>query len=200
MSIQKPIKSGKISFIIGIDGKPIGFEWNIFPGRTTFQILQEIQDKMRDCQTCPEEFELKIESSSCLCSTSKKGNYNERFSNSEKVKNYAKRFQLGLWSFLSPGEEEKWYGTHTYKLEGMWNITAGVTVDNFKDSGHTVIRATSALDRGFLKKKGGKCTIHFSAEFSNAELFFCTIHSANQLSIHGAVANFCDELTQLISG
>ena len=29
-----------------------------------------------------------------------------------------KRFQLGHWSFLSPGDEEKWYGTQSYKPEG----------------------------------------------------------------------------------
>ena len=31
-------------------------------------------------------------------------------------------------------------------------------------------RTSCALDRGFLKKKGGRCTIHFSAVLSNAEL------------------------------
>ena len=73
-------------------------------------------------------------------------------------------------------------------------------VANFKDSGHPVFRASSALDRGILKKKGARCTIHFSAELANAGLFLRTIHSANQLSINGAVANWWDELTQQILG
>ena len=90
--------------------------------------------------------------------------------------------------------------THNCKTEGKWNITADVMVDNFKDNGHTVIRATSALHRGFSKKKGGRCTIHFSAESSNAELLFRTSHLPNQLSTHGTVANWCDELTQQIPG
>ena len=60
-------------------------------------------------------------------------------------------------------------------------------VENFKDNGHPVFRATSSLDRGFLRKEGGRCTIHFGAEPSNAELSFRTIHSANHLSIYGAV-------------
>ena len=51
-----------------------------------------------------------------------------------------------------------------------------------------------------LKRKGGKCTIHFSAESPNAEPFIRTIHSANQLSIDGAVASWCEELAQLIPG
>ena len=50
-----------------------------------------------------------------------------------------------------------------------------------------------------LKKKGGRCTIHVNAESSNAELFFRTIHSANQVSI-GAVASWCEELALLTPG
>ena len=37
----------------------------------------------------------------------KKGNYHECLSNSEKVKNFAKRFPLGHLSFLGPREEDK---------------------------------------------------------------------------------------------
>ena len=69
-------------------------------------------------------------------------------------------------------------------------------VANFEDSGHPVFRASSALDRGSLKKKGGKCTIHISADPSNAELFFRTFNSANQLSINGAIADWSDGVTQ----
>ena len=111
-----------------------------------------------------------------------------------------KKISVGHWSVLGPGEEETWYGTHNYKPERKWNTTADVMVDKFTDSGHPVFRATSALNRGYLRKKGGRCTIHFSAEHSNAQLLFPATHSANQLSIHGAVANWCHELTQLIPG
>ena len=65
---------------------------------------------------------LKDEISSCQCSMTsiltKKGNSEICISNSEQVKNYAKRFSRGHWSFLGPGDEEKWFGTHTYKPEG----------------------------------------------------------------------------------
>ena len=79
-----------------------------------------------------------------------KGHSTECFSNSDKVKNYKRRFQHGPWSFFGPGEEETWYGTHTYKPEGQWNATVDVMVDNCKDSGHPAFRASSALDRGFF--------------------------------------------------
>ena len=69
-----------------------------------------------------------------------------------------------------------------------------------KESGHPIFRGISALDGGVLKRKSGRCTIHFTAESSIAELLFRTIHSANQLSIHGAVASWCEKLAQLIPG
>ena len=54
--------------------------------------------------------------------------------------------------------------------------------------------------RGFLKsKKGGKLSIHYNGEWSNAELLFRTIISVNQLSVKWAIADFCRELSQRIS-
>ena len=76
----------------------------------------------------------------------------------------------------------------TYKPEGQWNKLADVIVEIFKESGHPIFRGISALNRGTLKSKGGRCTIHFSAESSNTELLFRTVHSANQPSSHGAAA------------
>ena len=64
-----------------------------------------------------------------------------------------RRFLLGRRSFLGPGSEKKWYGTHTHKPDGEWNRTAEGMMLNFAESGHPVFRATSALDRGELKKQ-----------------------------------------------
>ena len=91
-----------------IDGEPLEFEWNIFPGLTTLQILKEVQDRMAVRQTSPEEFEDRIVFMSMFndIDWTKKGNYNECFSNSEKVSDFAKRFPLGHWSFLCRGDEE----------------------------------------------------------------------------------------------
>ena len=46
--------------LFGSDGEPIELEWNIVPGRTTKQILKEIQDRVAVRQTCPEELEDRI--------------------------------------------------------------------------------------------------------------------------------------------
>ena len=101
----------------------------------------------------------------------------------QKVKNYAKRFPLVHRSILGPGEEDKSYGTHNDKPEGTCNMTVDVMVENVKESGHPKVRGIGALNRGFLKRKGGRCTTNFNAESSNAELLFRTIHSAIQPNI-----------------
>ena len=116
------------------------------------EILKEVQGRMSVCQTSPEEFEYRIICMSMFndIGRTKKRSFKECFSNSEKVKGFAKRVPLGHWSFLGPGEENV-YGTHNYKPEGQWNTTADVMVDNFKDSGHPMFRAASALDLEFLR-------------------------------------------------
>ena len=42
--------------LLGIDGEPIEFDWNIFPGFSSMQILQKIQDDLRERNTKPEKF------------------------------------------------------------------------------------------------------------------------------------------------
>ena len=55
--------------------------------------------------------------------------------NSASVSNYAKRFPQGHWSFLGPGTQEKWYGSHTYKPDGKLNQVAEQMILNFRESG-----------------------------------------------------------------
>ena len=64
----------------------------------------------------------------------------------------------------------------------------------FGESGHPVFRATSPLSGGVLKSKGGgKLSTHYCADFETIETVFRTIISVNQLSLHGAVAEMCEE-------
>ena len=39
-----------------IDGEPIEFEWNIFPGFTTLQLVREVQELLSRLSTQPENF------------------------------------------------------------------------------------------------------------------------------------------------
>ena len=73
-----------------------------FPGLASMEILQKIQKELKD-QNIEKEI-LKIESSSCQCSMR---NSDKCIPNSKQVKNYAKRFSRGHWTFLVPGDEKK---------------------------------------------------------------------------------------------
>ena len=115
-------------------------------------------------------------------------------SNAEKVKNYAMRFSEGYWTFLGPGSEEKRYGSSNHAQKGQWNCVAAKMVQRFKETGHPEFKSISALSRGILKQKTGKTSIHFNRDSMNTELLFQTIHSVNQLSVYGAVVNWCYQL------
>ena len=59
----------------------------------------------------------------------------------------------------------------------------------FAESGCPIFRATTPLSRGQLKSKGhGKLSIHYAADQETIDTIFRIIVSANQLSLHGAVA------------
>ena len=99
--------------LLGIDGEPIEFEWNIFPRRTSLQILLKIQNDLQDRNIEPEEVEDRIIFISMfnIIEWTKKGNEENCISKPEKVKMYVKRFSQGHLTFLGPGDESKWYGS-----------------------------------------------------------------------------------------
>ena len=47
----------------------------------------------------------------------------------------ARRFPEGHVSFLGPGTEEQWYGTHIHKSNGLWNDVAEQMMIIFRESG-----------------------------------------------------------------
>ena len=56
----------------------------------------------------------------------------------------------------------------------------------------------SIVQRSTQKQKGhGKLSIHFAATHETIETMFCSIVSANQLSLYGAVAAMCEEYESL---
>ena len=107
------------------------------------QIFQKIQTDLRERNNEPERFTDHI------------------------IKNYAKRFSRGHWTFLGPGDEKKWYGTLLHTPEGKWDSAATETVERCKDTCHPAFKSISALSRGILKKKNNRDTIHFNADVSN---------------------------------
>ena len=96
-----------------IDGEPMEFEWNIFPGFNTWQVSQEIKHLLLRLGETPENFSGRIIFMSKFNDTSwgSRDNKVECESNAHLVSLFAKRFGTGHWSFLGPGSEKKLYGT-----------------------------------------------------------------------------------------
>ena len=84
----------------------------------------------------------------------RRGNKGKCLANAHRIAEYGRRFSRGHLSFLGPGSEKKWYGTHVSKLAGQWDKTAEDVMLDLAESGHPIFRATSALERGALKSKG----------------------------------------------
>ena len=123
-----------------------------------------------------------------------KDNEKECESNAQLVSLLAKKFDAGQWSFLGPGSEKKWYSISEDGPQGEWDKMAEKMVVTLAESGHPVFRATSPLSRGVLKSKGGgKLSIHYCADQETITTVLRTITSVNQLSLHGAGAEMCEE-------
>ena len=171
------------------------FEWNIFTGFTTLQLVRELQEFMSKISD-PSELKGRIIFMSIFNDISWRSEDNEQEckSNANLFYIFAKRFSPEKWSFLGPGSEKKWYSTHEYKPQGEWDKIDELMMLKFGESGHPVFRATSPLSRGTLKSKGGgKLSIHFCADHGTIETVFRTTISVNQLSIYGTVSNLCEE-------
>ena len=75
-----------------IEGEPMEFEWNIFPGFNTLQLSEEVKSLLYRLGETPEN------------STGRtKDNEEECLANARLVSLYARRFGKGQWSFIGPG-------------------------------------------------------------------------------------------------
>ena len=178
-----------------IKGEPAEFEWNIFPGFTTLQLCDKINDLLSSLGQTPETFTGRILFMSMFNDISCEGKDNRQqcLRDADYVKTFAKRFGIGQWSFIGPGSEKKWYPSEN-NPQGEWDRIAEDMLLEFAKSGHPIFRATTPLSRGKLKSKGkGKVSIHFCAEPETIDTIYRIILSVNQLSVYGAVAAICEE-------
>ena len=172
------------------------FEWNIFPGFTTLQLSNKVQELLLRLSVTPEKFTGRI--ILCRCSTKSHGDQRTTRKNSSQMLN----------SFLSVQRDSEHDNGHSLGLEqrksgilsvktvtqGKWHKIAEKMMVTLAESGHPVFRASSLLSRGVLKSKGGgKLSIHYCADFATIETVFRTIVSVHQLSICGAVSDLCEE-------
>ena len=178
-----------------INGGSTEFEWNIFPGFTTLQLCDKINDLLSDLGQTPETFTGRILFMSMFndISCDRKDNKDECLANAGVVKVLAKKFGIGQWSFIGPGSEKKLY-SYDNSPQGAWDNIAEQMLLEFAESGHPTFRATTPLSRGILKSKGrGKLSIHFAADQHTIDTIYRIILSVNQLSVFGAVAAVCEE-------
>ena len=89
-----------------IDGEPMEFEWNIFPGFTTWQLVYEVQ-KFMNKMSDPDQLQGRIIFMSMFNDIiwRIKDNEQECIANATLVSVFAKRFPAGRWSFLGLGSE-----------------------------------------------------------------------------------------------
>ena len=178
-----------------INGESTEFEWNIFPGFTTLQLCDKINDLLSNLGQTPATFTGRILFMSMFndISCDREDNKDECLRNAESVKVFARRFGIGQWSFIGPGSEKKWYSSEN-SPQGAWDNIAEQMLLEFAESGHPIFRATTPLSRGILKSKGrGKLSIHFAADQDTTDTIYRIILSVNQLSVYGAVAAVCEE-------
>ena len=178
-----------------ISGESTEFAWNIFPGFTTLQLFDKINDLLSDLGQTPEAFTGRILFMSMFndISCDKNGNKDECLANAGVVKVLARRFGIGQWSFIGPSSEKKWYSSEN-SPQRAWDNIAEHMLLKIAESGHPTFRATTPLSRGQLKSKGrGKLSIHFAADDFTIDTIFRIILSVNQLSVYGAVAALCEE-------
>ena len=90
-----------------INGESTELEWNIFPGFTTLQLCDKINDLLSDLGQTPETFTGRILIMSMFndISCDRKDNKDECLANAGVVKVLARRFGVGQWSFIGPGSE-----------------------------------------------------------------------------------------------
>ena len=92
-----------------INGESTEFDWNIFPGFTTLQLCDKINDLLSNLGQTPATFTGRILFMSMFndISCDRKDNKDECLRNAESVKVFARRFGIGQWSFIGPGSEEE---------------------------------------------------------------------------------------------
>ena len=170
------------------------FEWNIFPGFTTLQLVREVQELLSRSVE-PEKITGRIIFMSMFNDISWGSDDNKKNANQVLSSFLSMRKDLQQDNGHSSDlDQKKWYSTSEDSPQGEWERIAEQMMLTFAESKHPVFRSTSPFSRGVLKSEGGgKLSIHCCADPGTIETVFRTIISINQLSIYGAVSDTCEE-------
>ena len=168
-----------------INGESTEFEWNIFPGFTTLQLCDKINDLLSNLGQTPATFTGRILFMSMFndISCHRKDNKDECLRNAESVKVFARRFGVGQWSFIGPGSEKKWYSSEN-SPQGAWDNIAEQMLLDFAESGHPIFRARLHCPGVISRAKGEENCLHTSLQIKTQliqfiALFFLSISSVS---------------------
>ena len=180
------------------------FEWNIFPGFTTLQLVHEVQKFMSKMGE-PEQFQGRIIFMSMFNDIiwRTKDNEQECAANATLVVFFfcKKDFQQDVGHSSEVGQRQSGIRQRKKDQEEKLDRVAELMMIKFGESGHPVFRATSPFFRGMLKsKRGGQLSLHFCADGDTIETVFRTTISVNQLSIYRAVSDLCTEAVEQEQG
>ena len=188
------MKSREYRELNGIDGEPVEFEWSVFPGYTILGLLRENRRKLTKDRITLEEFKDRIIFMS-MCNGidwTTGGNLEMCISNCSQVKANAKCFPKDIGQSPHRDRRKMVWNAHLQArrfVEPLCRYDNASTPRTWTVSFEQQVR----VDRGTLKsKKGGTLR-------STAELWFRTILSVNQLSVYGAISDWCEGLAQQIS-
>ena len=114
--------------------------------------------------------------------------------NATLVSVFAQRFQAGRWSFLGLGSEKKWYSIYNERPQGEWDRVAELMMIKFREKRTPSFPShESVVSRNAQRQSRWKIIFHFCADGSTIETVLRTIISVNQLGVHGAVSDVCEE-------
>ena len=182
----------------GISGEPTEFEWNILPGFDTLQLYGKVKDLLSRLGETLETFTGRILFMSMFndisCGT--KDNEEECLAHAKVVSLYAKRFGTGQWSFIGPGSEKKWYSMKKRTVHKEFGTISRCWNSQKADVRFSVLRP-HCPEVNSEAKDMGNCRFTLLPLMQQLKLFFRIVVSANQLSLHGAVAEMCEEYESL---
>ena len=117
-----------------IGGRPVEFEWKIFPGFTTMAILNEIQEMMGQLQREQENFTGRI----IFMSMFKDIVWDAKGNDELCVHTSKTRFPRGHWSFLGPGSEKE--VVRNLRMQTRWILESNCGENCCRISQDPVIR------------------------------------------------------------
>ena len=177
-----------------INGESTEFEWNIFPGFTTLQLCDKINDLLSDLGQTPETFTGRILFMSMFndISCDRKDNKDECLANAGVV-NFREDLVLGSGHLLDQVLKRSGILQRiVHKEPGI--ILRSKCCWNLQKADILLSVQRLHCPGVFSRSKGrGKLSIHFTADQDTIDTIFRIFISVNQLSVYGAVAAVCEE-------